>query len=348
MAEKTEKRERYQATGNPLDLTTDPTVPKLFAAIQAAPTASQLTAMDRAVMDFLLAVAYPDLESKTLHEVSLADLWAVLGSKHESSDRLVASLSRLSSTQLRIPVQGNGQDRIIITNLVNASVPKRSGMVRFGFYEELRPMLADPAVFARLRLAVIAQFRSKYATPLYEMFEQYANRRIPRWEVSVDDLRAFLTVGASMPNWADFWRRVLAPALKEINDLSGLSIAAPTLEKQGKKVVSLVFDVKKKDAREATDAELRHKAVKELRQRRPRDPNTPDLLDQRTDTERGGPAMVTMKVIEEARRRFPGWDIEHFEQKWREFQADRTPPRDPDKAFLGWLTRELTNKRLPS
>lgn len=339
------RRARAKATGNPFDLSTDPTVPKLFSAIQASPTAGKLTATDRAVLDFLLAAAYPTLETQTLHEVSVADLNTVLGSKHESTDWIIASLSRLRSTQLNIPVEETGKDgkkreRVIVANLINGSVPRRSGVIRYSFYEELRPMLADPAVYARLRLAVIAQFKSKYATPLYELFEAHANRRIPVYKVDLDDLRTFLAVGNQMPNWADFRRRVLDPALKEINELSGLTVEAPGMKKIGKRVVALTFRVGKKESREAVEAELRHKAVNapaKVRKPRERDTRTVDLLDGRTYAERGSALVLKISTVEEARRKHPGYDIDHFEREWQAYQEGKTPPRNPDKAFLAWL-----------
>lgn len=359
MAEENEQpaRKRPQATGNPFDIDTDPTVPKLFAAIQAAPNAGKLTATDRAVINFLLAAAYPTLETQTLHKCAVTDLQSVLGTKHESTDWLLASLSRLRSVELNIPVEeernGKKVSRIIVSNLLNASIPTRSGEIRFSFYEELRPMLADPAVYARLRLAVIAQFTSKYATPLYEFFEGYVERRVPTWRVSIDDLRTYLNVRDIMPNWADLWRRALSPALTEINAVSGLNIDPPDLVKQGKKVVAIIFTVRKKDARAAVDAELRHKAVKEKPVRKSRDAQTADLLDGRTDIERGGPPILKMSTIEEARRRHPGWDMDRFERQWREEQAGRAAARDPDKAFLGWIKLKVTNleppkRRLPN
>lgn len=353
-----DKRPRAKATGNPFDLSTDPTVPKLFSAIQASPTAGKLTATDRAVLDFLLAAAYPTLESQSLHEVSVADLNAVLGSKHESTDWIIASLSRLRSTQLNIPVEETGAngkktERVIVANLINGSVPRRSGVIRYSFYEELRPMLADPAVYARLRLAVIAQFKSKYATPLYEIFEGYANRRIPTYKVDLDDLRTFLAVGGQMPNWADFRRRVLDPALKEINELSGLSIEPPGLKKIGKRVVALTFRVSKKESREAVEAELRHKALVSAsakpKKPRARDTKTVDFLDGRTDAERGSTLVLKAGTITEARRRHPGFDMEYFERDWQAYQVAKETPRDPDKAFLAWLERAITKaKRLAS
>jgi hypothetical protein len=344
------ERRRALATGNPFDLSTDPTVPKLFSAIQASPTAGKLTATDRAVLDFLLAAAYPTLNEQSLHEVSVHDLNAVLGTKHESTDWIIASLSRLRSTQLNIPVEetlANGKkvERVIVANLINGSVPRRSGVVRYSFYEELRPMLADPAVYARIRLTVIAQFRCKYAAPLYEVFEGHANRKIPTWRTDVDDLRSFLAVGGQMSNWADFKRRVLDPALKEINELSGLTITMSVTKRVGKRVAGLAFRVDKKESREAIEAELRHKALlsasKAKKPPRTRDKQTLDLIDGKSDAERGGTLVLKAPTIDAARKRHPGYDIEHFERKWQEYQVGKAMPRDPDKAFLTWLDRAI-------
>jgi hypothetical protein len=329
-------------TGDPFDLATDPTLPKLLGAIQATPSAGRLTGSDRIIFNFLLAAAFPVLEEKEMHEVLTVELRAVLGTKHESNDWLEQSLQRLSSVMMKIPiVDKRGRERFIVTNLVNGSIPRGEGVIHYSFYKELRPLLAKPAVFARIKLAVLAQFSCKYSPPLYEMFEAYANRDHNVWTVKVEELRVWLAIGSKMPNWADFNRFVLAPALDEINRLSDLRIDHLLLRKR-RRIDVIRFTINKKPTRELIEAELFHRVVRRpVGHPRPtgriRDRRTPDFLDGRTDNERGGPPALTSKAIEEFRRCFPGLDVYTYEKEWQEVFAGRGMPRDPDKAFLGWM-----------
>ena len=54
--------------------------------------------------------------------------------------------------------------------------------------------------------------------------------------------------------------------------------------------------------------------------------------------EPGRRLMLTPDTLEEARRLAPGADIYALEAEWQAF-AMRTPPRNPDKAFLGWVAK---------
>lgn len=61
----------------------------------------------------------------------------------------------------------------------------------------------------------------------------------------------------------------------------------------------------------------------------------------RRDTvlEAGGKLLLAPATLEEARHLAPGADIYALEAEWQAF-ARRTPPRNPDKAFLGWLRKK--------
>lgn len=349
-----------QRRGDPFDLTTDPTVPKALGAIHASEQAGNLTAMDKKLVNWLLAVAYPDLLTKEEHVVSMADIKAFLGSEHESNDRVRASFSRLSKVALDFDIFGEdrktrdragmGQDGEWVACALLWAQGRKDGTgdVTFGFPKPLRPLLAKPALYARLRLAIVGQFRSKYAISLYELLERYANCDVPRWQVEVDDLRLLLGMRNKMPNFKDFRSRALDPAVREINDKADISVDVTEI-KDGRRVGRLIFRVHKKDAREAFEAELRHKAVKERparRTRTKRDGATADLLDGRTDSERGGPALLKGPTIEAARRRYPGWDMDELEREWRAAQSGRSPARDPDRAFLAWLDSALAGRSL--
>lgn len=80
----------------------------------------------------------------------------------------------------------------------------------------------------------------RYAIRLYELLKQAeaAGRR----EFAVDDLRHILGAEAEYPALRDFKKRVLQPALKEINAKTGLACALGQ-RKEGRRVAALVFSV---------------------------------------------------------------------------------------------------------
>ena len=57
-----------------------------------------------------------------------------------------------------------------------------------------------------------------------------------------------------------------------------------------------------------------------------------------TVVEAGGRLLLKPETLDEARRLAPGADVYALEADWQVF-ARRTPPRNPDKAFLGWVAK---------
>jgi hypothetical protein len=350
------------STGDPRDLRTDPTVPKAIESIQVALAAGKITNTDRKLFNFLLAVAYPDLRNpaKSKFSVDIGDIRAFMagvdedgeigsGSSHESNDRIKASCKRLGSVVVDFDyLSDKGKKRTINGGLIVTDTPEGEGVVYFEFPSLIKPFLAEPALFARLRLATVAQLEGKYSVIFYEHIELHANKRVPEWRISIEDFRRYIGVGDKMGNFKDLRKYVIEPSVQEINDKSGVTVMCTELTK-GRKVVELVFGIAKKDVREQFEAELRHKAVLRKMRRGPRvvrDLQTPDMLDGKTYLERGGPAMLKAGTIDTARARHPGWDIDNMEREWRDWQVGREPPRDPDAAFLAWLGRRLANRSL--
>lgn len=67
-------------------------------------------------------------------------------------------------------------------------------------------------------------------------------------------------------------------------------------------------------------------------------------VDQSASTIRLGPETHHL-----AREAAPGWDVYYLEQKWRSWMAegDIDPPRDPDKAFVGYCRKHFERNGYP-
>jgi len=127
--------------------------------------------------------------------------------------------------------------------------------------------------FSRIRTHFLIGLRGKYSVSLYMLLEQYANRKHPYVTITLDDLKAKLKVEpGKFEKWGDLKRRVLLPAVEEINDrtdlecfseLPGLHGAGfsvkfePDKRGQGVKVSKVRFDIKKNEKRESWEHQLR-------------------------------------------------------------------------------------------
>jgi hypothetical protein len=335
----------------------NPSVPKSREVIQDPQKGGQLSGQERKMLNFLLAVAYPNLTTAQRHCVTTADVRAYLGS-HESNDRIRAIFRKLGHIIPDVSfIDTNGEEMETFGGLVFGKMPKGEGIISYFFHLDLLPLLSRPAVFARIKLAILGQFVSKYAPMLYENLELYANRDFKVWDIAVDELRSLLGIGDKMIIFTEFRKRVLSPALAEINDKADFTVTLEEVRAKrgtGRKVERLIFTVTIKPEREAEEAELRHKLKGAEGQPKPdkaRDADTVDAFDGRTDRERGGVPMLKLETIEQARALFDDWgrerpDVDQLERDWRSYETTKTERvRNADKAFLGWLKRWKENRR---
>lgn len=351
---------RPRISGNVLDLSTDPTLPKPRTQIEVMETGNGLTLADRKLFNVLLAYSWDKLADPDAplppFRASTADLRRAIGDDTESNNvRLRQSFDRLMQTLVRFPYWSEADQQLKEGGsplLSFRALPRGSGYAEWEFPPKLRPLLAKPGAWARIHLAICAQFSSKYSLALYELLSLRANLREPRWEVALDGLRDSLGCADKMPNYAHFQRRVLDPAVGEINELSGLHIAYEEMRShgRGRKVEKLLFDVKKKSNSDlvatARITEFAKAPVGRAATAPVRDQDTPDLEDGRTDRERG-PAgtlgliqRVSLAVIEELVAQYPDVDMQTAIFSWAEWaMRQKEPCRNPSAAFRAWLEK---------
>lgn len=254
--------EKYHVTGKPLDLSTDPSFPKPIGLVEIT-GAMDLTLADRRLYNALLANAYETLHLDQEHEIRLSDLRrlsAVDGATpHKHNARLKDSLKRLKGQVVEFNALGSDDvsDWTHISSLLgDMRFSKAADVLFYEFPKALRPLLVDPARYARIRLGVIYRFQSKYALILYEILQRHASRRRNAWTwiVSVDDLRRLLGLDTQMPNFADVVRRALEPATREISAHAPFNVTVK-LERAGKatqgrggKVTQVAFHVARNPA----------------------------------------------------------------------------------------------------
>ncbi len=351
---------RPRISGNVLDLSTDPTLPKPRTQIEVMETGNGLTLADRKLFNVLLAYSWDKLADPNAilppFRASTADLRRAIGDDTESNNvRLRQSFDRLMQTLVRFPYWSEADQQLKEGGsplLAFRALPRGAGYAEWEFPPKLRPLLAKPGAWARIHLAICAQFSSKYSLALYELLSLRVNLREPRWEVTIDDLRESLGCGDKMPNYAHFQRRVLDPGIKEINELSGLYIAYEEVRShgRGRKVEKLIFDVKKKSNSDlvatARITEFAKAPVGKAAHAGARDQDTPDLEDGRTDRERGPAGVlgliqrVSLEVVEELVTQYPDVDMQTAIFSWAEWALrQKEPCRNPSAAFRAWLEK---------
>jgi hypothetical protein len=194
--------------------------------------AHALEASDRAMFNQLLQAAHDSgrlTEADAEWEISLAALRHA-ATKHESNDRIRASLRRLRRTEVRVTyVSGRtGLPRTMETHLLEFTdtddVESAVATVQFGIPKRLRVVLARSNRWGRIRCEVSYAMTSKYAIALYEMVCLRANLDRITETIELSRFRELLGVPPGAYNRADnFMRNVVTPALLEVNGLSDIS-----------------------------------------------------------------------------------------------------------------------------
>jgi Initiator Replication protein len=205
-------------------------VPKAAELIEIT-GAHALEASDRAILNLLYQHAH---DSGRLGEPDASwelPITALRPSKHNGTDRIRDSLARILSVQVKVSYREvkTGRDRVLLTHLFESfDLPADEGAggpVRFRVPVSLVPVLAQSSRWGRIKAEIVCAMSSKYAIALYELVQLRGNmdRCVERF--SLDRFRDLLGVPpGTYERGNDFIKRVIDPAVLEINGLSEFGV----------------------------------------------------------------------------------------------------------------------------
>ena len=191
-----------------------------------------LEASDRALLNTLLQRAHDSgslSEIDAEWEVSFAELRQGL-SRHESNDRVRASLDRLGNVRVTVHYQsGDGKPRTLKTPLLaftdTDDTDDASATLQYSIPKRLRFILARSNRWGRVRCEVAYAMKSKYAIALYELVCLRINLQNCVEVFEPERFRELLGVPPdTYVQFRDFNRFVVEPALLEVNGLSDYGV----------------------------------------------------------------------------------------------------------------------------
>lgn len=315
-------------TGKVLDTSAPATLP-LSNEITVKRCIGPHTATDRKLWATLIALAWDDLATKSIHETNMRDIartFRELKGGENGIGWLIASAKRLLKSHFDWDTEEETGAAVLLSGL---KVIKETGRVYYQFSDFMIDEFLDNKEFSRLRLHFMIGLRSKYSISLYMLLERAANRKNPVLELTVAALREALSVPPKkLPAWKSLKQKALDPAIQEINAnhaAAGFSVAyEPTL--RGRSIESVCFTVTKTDMRRVAEKTIVGKArvLKQAEQTSP----SPPSLSLKVDT-LGKVAAIA-----------PGWDKYALEQFWKAWAMQQAEvPRNPDAAFLAWCKK---------
>jgi plasmid replication initiation protein len=143
-------------------------------------------------------------------------------------DKIDEDVEHVIRKRERVKIERDGQPYTMNMPLLEtvAEPVRADGNVYYRFPRELRKLISDSSIFARLQKDVMFALSSKYALALYEMVQKRGNLRYKTQETfTVDELRDLLGVQTGkLKPYKNFKSRALKPAVDEVNGLANYGI----------------------------------------------------------------------------------------------------------------------------
>lgn len=151
--------------------------------------------------------------------------------------------TRLFNRDIRRYVNGKLVERM--RWVFHVKYKEGQGYVELGFSPTVLPHLTMlNREFTSYQLKQIGSLSSFYSIRLYELMSQFL--KLGQRDCSLDQLRQMLDLGDKYPDVKDMRKRVLDPALKELNRNTDLAVEAEP-QRAGRKIVGFSFAIRKNE-----------------------------------------------------------------------------------------------------
>lgn len=222
---------------------TKPSVYKSNALVEAS---YRLSPAEQRIMLACISQVRRDqpITDEVMYSVSVSDYSSLVGtSSHSTYKELADAALRLKRREvwLREYPNGNGKrPRTLVTGWVQSiAYIESEGRIELRFSKDMLPYLTQlTEQFTRYALEDVAKMTSSHAIRLYELLCQWRDTR--QREVSIEWIRESFQLGDKYPAIKDFKRRVIEPAVEQINEHSPLWVKW-SQRKTGRRVSHFVF-----------------------------------------------------------------------------------------------------------
>ncbi|MFM9272220.1 replication initiation protein, partial [Halomonas elongata] len=225
----------------------------------------RLTPAEQRIMLACIAQVRRDqpITDEVLYNVTVADYAALVSTEsHSTYKELADAALRLKRREVWITERPNGDgshEETLVTGWVQSiRYIKNEGRVQLRFTKDMLPYLTQlTEQFTRYALEDVARMTSAHAMRLYELLCQW--RGVGEREVSIEWLREAFQLRDKYPAFKDFKRRVIEPAVTQINEHSPLWVKWDQ-RKTGRRVSHLMFTFGEKAKERSKKAKARVKS----------------------------------------------------------------------------------------
>lgn len=221
---------------------------ELFKHSAAIQIENNITLLQRKTWNALLWNAYDELPEREVHHISVEKLLRLVGFDSHNQDYLkVATKAMLHCVVEWDILDKDGSPDWGATALL-AQVRIKGGICTYAYSPELRQLLHNPSMYARLDLGLQRRFYSKYALALWELCADYLGAKRDYGETSwipLDQFRKLMGLkNGEYSDFRDLSKRVIGCATTEINDVSDFRVTVE-YQRRGRKIMALKFKIRR-------------------------------------------------------------------------------------------------------
>lgn len=206
-----------------------------------------LSVMEQKIVLYMISKIKPTDTPDTDYVFNIDDFCQVCcfdNSKGRYNNYIQPIIEELGTRVLTIDM-GNG--KTLISHWFSSTIidnDKRTFTVSFDSH--IKPYLFELSKFyTQYSLEYVLGMKSKYSPRLYEFLCSISNlTKQPR--LTIDELRTRIGCEDKYPNWKDFKKNVLEPAIDEIKHYTDISVSYETF-KEGKYITEIQFTITRYD-----------------------------------------------------------------------------------------------------
>ena len=226
-----------------------------------------LTVQEQRAILYAITQIKPEDTGFHEYEFDIKDFYSVCGIEKDTYTVLKQMLKGLRDKSWTVPIKdANGvkwDTTVSWFNKVRSN--EKSGKVKIRFDDDMMPYLLQLSkqfaeqgeFYTTYYLKYVLPMQSKFSPRLYETLKSYQQNNV-RWFFKLEDLQVLLcdcdkdrvpVVPKSWSNFAEFKRRVIEPAVKEINEYTDLKISYKAEKENGRyaKITFLMLEKTKQE-----------------------------------------------------------------------------------------------------
>lgn len=195
----------------------------------------------------LASMVQPEDEEFKPYIFKISDFMELLGVENQAKYTEIPKITKELMKKVFEIEEGN---KLIQTAWLSGAIyEKGTGYVTLKFNPDLKPyMLKLNTMFTQYKLANILSMKSKYSPRIYEILKCNEFKKQGYIEIEVEELRKLLKADNIYPLYADFKRKIIIQAQKELKEKTDISFNFEEI-KTGRKVTSLKFYIHQNKAK---------------------------------------------------------------------------------------------------